>query len=60
MQAEKEAEKEYDSGDNGILEFVMEHDQQDQDIDDPSDEEGEEEEETHGEHKEGLSSEKKI
>eukprot|EP00957_Ditylum_brightwellii_P164214 12502547-Ditylum_brightwellii.AAC.1 len=46
MQAEEEAEKEYDSNDDGILEFMMERDQKDKEVEDPSDEEGEEEEET--------------
>eukprot|EP00957_Ditylum_brightwellii_P177250 13502939-Ditylum_brightwellii.AAC.1 len=60
MQAEEEAEKAYDSDDDGILEFVIEHDQKDQEVEDPSDEEGEEKEETCGERKEGSPSEKKV
>eukprot|EP00957_Ditylum_brightwellii_P075917 5770292-Ditylum_brightwellii.AAC.1 len=51
VQAEEEAEKEYDSDDDGTLEFVMEHNQKDQEVENPSDEEGEEE--TCGEHKQG-------
>eukprot|EP00957_Ditylum_brightwellii_P169263 12882930-Ditylum_brightwellii.AAC.1 len=62
MQAEEEAEKEYDSDDGGILEFVMEHDRKDQEVENPSDEEGEEEEEeeTCGECTEGSPSKKII
>eukprot|EP00957_Ditylum_brightwellii_P190167 14475613-Ditylum_brightwellii.AAC.1 len=60
MQAEEEAEKEHDSDDDGILEFMMEHDQKNQEVEDPSDEEEEEEEETCGKHTEGSPSEKKI
>eukprot|EP00957_Ditylum_brightwellii_P136043 10375082-Ditylum_brightwellii.AAC.1 len=57
MQAEEEAEKEYNSDDDGILELMMEHGQKDQEVENLSDEEGEEEEETCGERKEGSPNE---
>eukprot|EP00957_Ditylum_brightwellii_P046511 3530120-Ditylum_brightwellii.AAC.1 len=60
MQAKEEAEKEYDSDDDGIFKFAMKYDQKDREVKDPSDEEGEEEEETCGEHTEGSPSEKKF
>eukprot|EP00957_Ditylum_brightwellii_P059788 4539104-Ditylum_brightwellii.AAC.1 len=59
-QAQEEVEKEYDSDDDGILEFVLKHGQKGQEVEDPSDKEGEEEEEACGKRKEGSPSEKKI
>eukprot|EP00957_Ditylum_brightwellii_P003180 242059-Ditylum_brightwellii.AAC.1 len=64
MQAEQkegEANNDYDSDDDCIIEFAIDHDQEDHDGDAASDEECSiEEEEKCGEHKEGSPSEKKI
>eukprot|EP00957_Ditylum_brightwellii_P022597 1704567-Ditylum_brightwellii.AAC.1 len=60
-QKEEAANKDYDSEDDGILEFAMDHDQEDQDGNAASDEKCSiKEEEKYGGYKEGSPSGKKI